>query len=658
MQRDTRVQITASVVAAAFLAASVALTTQISASVGRNRLVYTDSAEDGDRYQALGVAMGAFRGLFVNWLWIRANDLKEKGKYFEAIDLSKTITRLQPRFPKVWQFHAWNLAYNISVATQTPEERWNWVQSGIRLLRNEGIPNNPNSLDLHRELAWIHLHKVQGFMDDAHKYYKSQIAYEWSVVMGRPPQANFDDLADRNKLREVYAERWLKPIAEAPDTLQELYAAEPQAKELVERLAQIGLSPNKEFLERFELISAVSIASEDTQMATNVGRDPLAQLVAEDRYLSAGRALVRHVRKRVLIDEYHMEPDRMIRYTLKYGPLDWRHPAAHALYWSARGVEECILRVTDENRRDHDILNADRLTIQSVQELFRSGLVVYDIVNPEFYLTLQHTGYLDVYRDVLKELTARSKFDQKDRVYRFYWAGYENFMRDAIRYLYTRGDVETAKQYHQALYLDPDLNTNNPWLYEELAKPTDIFVQQEIVKDDRFTNPTVAMQEIAGSLMNAYIGGLGRGDEGLFRREFEYAQLFHARYQDSQAFRTWVSAQAENSGDVGRMGLPRFEIFAGQILAQCVNMSGIPLGPTIYRRAPAELQGRAYAVLERTALKAGLDERAKAARAEGSAEAPDFDRWFPPPAGIDQFRVEMFPENPIRTNDSGRIELK
>jgi hypothetical protein len=68
----------------------------------------------------LGIAMGAFRGIFVNWLWMRANDLKEQGKYYEAVDLAKTITRLQPRFPRVWAFHAWNLAYNISVATNTP----------------------------------------------------------------------------------------------------------------------------------------------------------------------------------------------------------------------------------------------------------------------------------------------------------------------------------------------------------------------------------------------------------------------------------------------------------------------------------------------------------------------------------------------------------
>src|SRR5207253_542677 len=76
---------------------------------------------------AVGIAMGAFRGLFVNILWIRANQLKEDGRYHESMDLARAITQLQPRFPQVWVFHAWNMAYNISVATQTPDERWRWV---------------------------------------------------------------------------------------------------------------------------------------------------------------------------------------------------------------------------------------------------------------------------------------------------------------------------------------------------------------------------------------------------------------------------------------------------------------------------------------------------------------------------------------------------
>ena len=73
------------------------------------------------------------------------------------------------------------------MATETPEERWQWVDSGIRLLRDEGIPQNPNDMLMHKELAWIFLHKVQGVTDDANQYYKRKIAEEWTVALGPPP---------------------------------------------------------------------------------------------------------------------------------------------------------------------------------------------------------------------------------------------------------------------------------------------------------------------------------------------------------------------------------------------------------------------------------------------------------------------------------------
>ena len=72
-------------------------------------------------------ALGTFRGLAVDILWARADHLQSEGEFFEAQTLSQWITALQPRFQRVWGFHAWNLSYNIAAATQSPTERWGWV---------------------------------------------------------------------------------------------------------------------------------------------------------------------------------------------------------------------------------------------------------------------------------------------------------------------------------------------------------------------------------------------------------------------------------------------------------------------------------------------------------------------------------------------------
>ena len=69
----------------------------------------------------LANALGAFRGLAVDILWYRVNQMKEDGKLYEVNQLSEWITSMQPQFPQVWAFHAWNMAYNVSVMTYTPQ---------------------------------------------------------------------------------------------------------------------------------------------------------------------------------------------------------------------------------------------------------------------------------------------------------------------------------------------------------------------------------------------------------------------------------------------------------------------------------------------------------------------------------------------------------
>ena len=97
------------------------------------------------------VALGGFRGLISNLLWIRANDLQQDDKFFEAAQLADWITDLEPHFSQVWVFQAWNMAYNISVKFKDFPDRWRWVERGIALLRDDGLRYNPDDVaDLSR----------------------------------------------------------------------------------------------------------------------------------------------------------------------------------------------------------------------------------------------------------------------------------------------------------------------------------------------------------------------------------------------------------------------------------------------------------------------------------------------------------------------------
>ncbi|MBL8880552.1 MAG: hypothetical protein JNG88_15675, partial [Phycisphaerales bacterium] len=229
-------------------------------------------------------AFGAFRGLVTNIAFIRAEEYKRAGRYYDAMQLHKWICKLQPRFPTVWQYCAWNMAWNISVTTYTPEERWNWVYNGLKLLRDQGIVWNPRAVNLYKDLAWIYINKMAEPVDDYHLVYKKNWAWRMHVLLGPPPdplsafepdkpfQPVGNSLADGELFEAADIERQrrgnrmptgrpltpdelknrdgptpyqivqkavydkIKAIDDAPHSLEALYAAHADSREMVAKL--------------------------------------------------------------------------------------------------------------------------------------------------------------------------------------------------------------------------------------------------------------------------------------------------------------------------------------------------------------------------------------------------------------------------------------
>lgn len=631
MTRETKVQIVASIVLVGCLTASAALTPLIAASIGRNRLGYTDRAEEGQPPEvALGIAMGAFRGLFVNYLWMRANDLKEAGKYYESNELSQAITKLQPRFPRVWVFHAWNMAYNISVTTQTREERWEWVKRGIELLRDGGIPANPNDMLLHKELAWIFLHKIQGFTDDANQFYKRKLAEEWTYVLGPPPLPD-PASRDRDTAIERYA-TWLGVVANAPDSFEDVVKAEPLAAELAQRLKQeVGEGLGFETLRRYALYQASmkSVLRATAERVQGPKSAAFGRLMAEPKYAKAWDAIIPHTRKRVLIDDYHMDPHLMVQYTHKYGPMDWRNGGAHAVYWSARGVEHSLHRWTAANKQDFDFINTDRITIQAIQELARSGDLYFNFFefangNSGFYLAMPNTHFIESYGNILQSLVERSWADTDKRPWSFYAAGYENFLKDYIRFYWRRGQKDRAEELYHRLRTFPGQNMNDPNRAKELSVPLSEWIPNELVEQHKTTY--VMAQEVIGSLQGAYTTGLLSGDGELFRNQFEYAKQFHRYYMEEQ-----LRVNPLNTTEGRVETLPKdFRQVAAMVLNNLLAVVEIDDAERIYDSAPNDLKQAAYDLIA-ARFKEMLDEQAK------SGGEP-FDKVFPEPAEMASYR--------------------
>ena len=174
---------------------------QKSLNVDRDRLGLTHAAvlENAPPLLAFTtVALGGFRGLISNFLWMRASDLQQDDKFFEASQLATWITDLEPHFSQVWVFQGWNMSYNISVkfkenAPGDYTDRWRWVQRGIELMRDEGLKYNPDDVLIFRELAWQFQHKIGANLDDGNMFYKMMWSEQMTNLFG-PEGTNYESL--------------------------------------------------------------------------------------------------------------------------------------------------------------------------------------------------------------------------------------------------------------------------------------------------------------------------------------------------------------------------------------------------------------------------------------------------------------------------------
>lgn len=284
------------------------------------------------------VALGGFRGMIADLLWMRAIRLQEEEKVFELVQLADWITKLEPRFITVWAYNAWNLAYNISVFFPDPDDRWRWVSSGIRLLRDEGLQYNPRSAALYWELGWLYQHKIGYFLDTAHVVYKWKLVQEMAAFFDGP----------------------------RPD-----YAAANRDRRLL-RLAESG----------------------------------------------------------------KLEPAVMAEIDRAYGPLDWRLPATHAIYWAYRGMRSAAAG------KGH--LGCEYMLCQCLAESFRHGRLTLDPAS-DLYLA---TPALELLPQVLKAYEGAMVRFPQDAALRM---SYVNFLCEAATILFAYHRVAEAWDLYQRL---------------------------------------------------------------------------------------------------------------------------------------------------------------------------------------------------------------
>ena len=155
-------------------------------------------------------ALGGFRSLVADLLWIEAQTDWEHVEYGKMNVKFSTVTALVPHNVMFWDMAGWHMAYNASVAVM--EDR-NEPKIAVRkkhqreyfLLGKDyverGIANNPQSAVLNHQLGEIYQRKLEDHLaasaaydraatcPDALSYEKRMAAYELAKVPGHEREA-------------------------------------------------------------------------------------------------------------------------------------------------------------------------------------------------------------------------------------------------------------------------------------------------------------------------------------------------------------------------------------------------------------------------------------------------------------------------------------
>jgi hypothetical protein len=98
------------------------------------------------------VVLLGFRGIAASILWQQADYEKNTKNFAQLGKTVESISLLQPHFNKVWQYQAWNLAFNVSAECDAVKDRFHWVKQGAKFLQR-GIDSNERSPELHFDMG-------------------------------------------------------------------------------------------------------------------------------------------------------------------------------------------------------------------------------------------------------------------------------------------------------------------------------------------------------------------------------------------------------------------------------------------------------------------------------------------------------------------------
>ena len=470
-------------------------------------------------------ALGGFRGIIVDVLWLRAIELQQESKFFELVQLFDWIGKLEPRCVPVWVYSAWNMAYNISVELPNAPERWLWIRQGMRRLLDHGIRYNQRASELYRELAWIYSHKIGKNIDDFHQYFKNAVAIEIEDVMGRGPAID------------------LEPFVKAAGSREEL-VQRCDAGPLLDALKAAAYAPERQPLE-------VLRALDGGDAAVKSIFDAPEHAVARDE-------TVMFLRTKALREHLRLDPVEMAKLAEEYGPMDWRLPDPHALYWAGKANEYA----TDEDFA----VNYDRIQYEALKRLYMHGDLYFErgrTVHDSYYMTSANWRFLDRANKMYVEFVQKHEPHTAGSI----TGAHRSFLEEAIVLLFICSQTEKSIDYFNEMI--------RRYPNERYRVPYEEFISKTLMTDLLDLSQEQAKTAIDGLLFQSFRWWAGGDDE----RSGRLLRL---------ALTVWQRYQKDSDVAIKRMGLPPFKVLKKDAKERALRI----LPPTLRQRLEDRLAPR------------------------------------------------------------------
>ncbi|MBC8243424.1 MAG: hypothetical protein H8E20_03435 [Verrucomicrobia bacterium] len=260
-----------------------------------------------------------------------------------------------------------------------------------------------------------------------------------------------------------------------------------------------------------------------------------------------------------LNEVFKMTPEKMKAVDDQWGPLEWRLPDAHAIYWAQQGIEKVtgrfdldrdgVLNVDEEKAAGGDFLKLRRVIYQALQQACMQGRLITQPPNFNYGWNVDLVPRAN--ESYEKQMEAKRQEDAASNtdtgLAEHMSTGHKNFLRSAVYflYVYNRKD-DAAKWYKYMVDLYP----------QSIPVPglsLDEYCVSRVQEDAGETDHNQTKNVIGGLLLQAFqYAAVGEDDQFVGHKSL--AIQFHNRFQKEIGIST------------NRVGLPPFKELERQVL--------------------------------------------------------------------------------------------